>query len=282
MYDLPKKTVQCIERFEPVDMEGLRLWPIRVGEYDEFLMASPAIDFLQQSLPVALMSMPLLQAYYAIDVESVIDEQLPYGFLSRAMLFLALALRLGEGMEPERRIGLLHPVPMPGDGKRLKALVFSPDGEELLQITPAAFQRLRPVLAAQNGIELLPDDTNPVLAETEREVRRRNAPKLNSEVSALVASVAVFSGAEETDIYDWPILKLLNRQQALKRAMDYLICGIGESQGGKWKNGNPVPNPFFERVRESGGGVIALDEYMNGAAADAVERQQSGAAQNPQ
>lgn len=39
---------------------------------------------------------------------------------------------------------------------------------------------------------------------------------------------------------------------------------IGESQGTKWKGGNPYPSPFFDRVREDSPALIAMDKFAGG------------------
>lgn len=276
MNDLPRPIQQKINRYEPVETDGITLYPIRVEEYEDFLLAKPALEFLQQSLPVALMSVPILQAYYAMDIESVFDEQAPTGLLGSTLLLLALALRLGEGEEPEKRIRRFRIVPYPNDTKRLRMIAFSTDGEEINTMTPAMFQRWKPIIAAQNGVELLPDDANPELVQAEKDVLRKRSLNLDTNMESLVCGVATLSGAEEADIYSWPILKLQNRQNAIKRAMDYLICGVGESQGTKWKLGNPCPHPFFDRVKEGSLGAIGLDSYLGGAGAEAVRSQESG------
>lgn len=268
MSDIPEKYLKQIRRYEPVDTEGMRFWPILVEEYEEFLLARAAIDFMQQRLPRMMVNMPILQAYYMLDSQSIEDEQIPTGLMARALLFLALSLRLGQGLPVENRIALFRP--RISESGRLKSLLFSPDGEEICEITPAAFQRLRPILAAQNGLEIQPDDANPALVDAEQELAKKKAPELVMEPESLVASVAALSGADEKEIYEWPIAKLLNRQRALHRALDYLICGIGEAQGTKWKKGNPCPNPFFDRKKEGSAAKVALTEFASGAALNAV------------
>lgn len=274
--DLPRDIQQKIRRYEPIETDGITLYPVRVEEYEDFLLARPALDFLQQSLPVALMSVPILQAYYAMDLESAMDGQKTTGLLGRSLLLLALALRLGEGEDAQERIRRLKVVPYPNDVKRLRGIAFTPDGEELVTVTPAMFQRWKPILAAQNGIELLPDDANPELVQAEKDVLSRNSLNLKASLEELVDAVAALSGREEAEIYSWPILKLQNRQSALKRTMDYIICGVGEAMGTKWRHGNPSPHPFFEREKEGSAGLIGLDRYLGGAGAEAVRSQQNG------
>lgn len=268
MSEIPTKYLKQIRRYEPVEMDGLQFYPILVEEYEEYLMARSAIEFMQQSLPRALVNIPILQAYYVLDNQSIEDEQLPTGLMVRAVLFLALSLRIGQGLPVEKRIAMFKP--RVDEKGRLKSLVFTPDGEEICEISTAKFQRLRPILAAQNGLEIPPEDANPALVAAEQEIVRQKAPELEVNLESLIASVAALSGADEKEIYDWPIAKLQNRQRALHRALDYLICGIGESQGTKWKKGNPSPNPFFDRKKEGSAAKVALSEFGGGAALDAV------------
>lgn len=268
MGEIPTKHLNNIRRYLPVETEGLRLYPVLVEEYDEYLIAKSAIDFMQQSLPRAMINMPILQAYYALDSQSVEDEQLPTGLMARAVLFLALALRIGRGLPVEKRIACFAPR-IDGNGK-LKSLVFSPDGEEFCEITPAKFQRLRPILAAQNGLTIPEEDANPELVAAEAELARQRSPELEWRLEDLIASVAEFGGVDEEEIYGWPIAKLQSRQRALHRGFDYIICGIGEAQGTKWKKGNPSPSPFFDRKKEGSAAKVALTEFAGGAALNAV------------
>ena len=269
MSDIPTKYLRQIRRYEPVDTEGLRLYPILVDEYEEFLTARPAIEFMHQSLPRVMLNMPILQAYYMLDSQSVADEQIPTGLMERALLFLSLSLRIGQGLPAEQRINLFRAKVDTQTGK-LKALLFTPDGEEICEITPAAFQRMRPILAAQNGIEIPENDANPALVRAEEERKRQNAPELEASPEDLISTVAALSGTEEAEIYGWPIAKLQNRQKALNRVLDYLICGIGEAQGTKWKKGNPVPSPFFDRKKTESAAKVPLTEFAGGAAINAV------------
>lgn len=270
MVEIPYRIQRQINRYEIVDFENLRLYPVRVENYDEFLAARPAIAFVQQSLPVALMSMPLLQAYYQIDVESIHDAQLPTGLFAQALLFLAMSLRIGEDMPREKRVGLFRICRDQKKTDRLKYLEFKDLDGETKRITPSQFQRLRPILAVQNGIELADDDANPELLAADEFLSSKNAPELEITVESLVSSVSALSGVEEAEVYDWPILKLQRRERALKRAMDYIVCGIGESQGAKWKSGNPVPHPWFAKSQNGMGALVSLDDFAGGAAKSQV------------
>ena len=272
MGKIPASISSKIRRYMPVDIDGVRLYPVIVDEYEAFVQARPAIEFAQQSLPVAYVSVPLLQAYYAIDINSIVDAHLPSGLMARAMIFLALALRVGRGESLESRIRHFKVKASPHDVTRLLALTVNLDGEELYEITPVKFQRWLPILAAQNGLVLPSDTDNPELLRTEGILLSKQSVDVDVSIEAVVSSVSSLSGIEENVIYDWPILKLDNRRQALQRAMDYIVCGIGEAQGTKWKRGNPVPSPFFPKKKDGSIAAIPMDEFAGGAARDAIQR----------
>lgn len=272
MNQIPASIQSKIRRYAPVDIDGVTLYPVTVDEYDAFNQARPAIEFVQQSLPVAYVSMPLLQAFYSIDMESLSDAKLPSGLFARAILFLALALRLGRGDSTENRLRRFKVRVSPNDVKRLVAISFDIDGEERYDITPVKFQRWLPILAAQNGIALADATDNPALLKAEEVIQAKKGVDVDVSLEAAVSSVALFSGVDDESIYDWPILKLTHRRQALQRAMDYMICGIGEAQGAKWKHGNPVPSPFFPRKKEGSVAAIPMSEFAGGAAQDAIKQ----------
>lgn len=272
MSEIPASIQAKIRRYAPVDIDGVTLYPVTVGEYDAFNQARPAIEFVQQSLPVAYVSMPLLQAFYTIDIESLSDAKLPSGLFARAILFLSLALRVGRGEPLETRLRRFKVRVSPNDVKRLVALSFDIDGEERYDITPVKFQRWLPILAAQNGIALADATDNPALLKAEEIIQSKKGIDVDVSLEAMVSSVALFSGIDDEAIYNWPILKLTQRRQALQRAMDYMICGIGEAQGAKWKRGNPVPSPFFPRKKEGSVAAIPMSEFAGGAAQDAINQ----------
>lgn len=269
--NLPLSMVGRIRAFEPIEAEGLTLYPIRVEEFDAFSHARGAIEFLQQSLPVTLLSKPLLQAYYSIELEAAARGEKSVGLLYEAILFLLMALRAGDGDEIEKRVERVRIVPREDDVTRLERLEFRLSDERVANITPVQFQRLRPILAAQNGIELLSDRANPDLVQAERDLAELNAPDLEFGLEQVLAAVALVSGCDEEEMGAWPILKLMLRKEALQRMMGYLACSMSAAAGGKWKGGNPVPNPIFARVNDHAGGVVDMASFAGGTGMRAVQ-----------
>ena len=150
--ELSRNIKRAADRYEPVETAGLTLWPIRVCEQEDFERAKPAIDVIQQALPVRYAVMPLLTAYWVMDLESMEREEEPVGLFNRALAFLALALRLGEGRSLSDRISLFHVKLSLENVMDLKGITFTWNGKEEITITPVQFQRLRAILAYQNGI----------------------------------------------------------------------------------------------------------------------------------
>lgn len=270
MQDLSPEMAKAVRRFEPIETEGLTLYPICVKDIDKFTVARPAIEFMQQSLPVALLSKPLLQAYYTLELDAAANGQPGGGLFYKSILFLLLALRAGDGLPDEQRMELVNFELKENDPTRLKSVLIFVNGE-VKRITPMQFQRLRPILAAQNGIELLSENANPELVQAERDLAEMNAPKLQYRVEMLKATVASFSGADESEMEDWPILKLLLRRDAVQRLVGYIVCSVAEAQGAKWKHGNPYPSPLYDREIDYCGGLIDMSTFAGGAGMRAVQ-----------
>lgn len=270
MQDLSPEMVKAVRRFEPIETEGLTLYPICVKEINEFTLARPAIEFMQQSLPVTLLSKPLLQAYYQLDLDAAANGQPASGLFYKSILFLLLAMRTGDGMPPEERMNLVDIEPNEKDPMKLKSVLIS-TGDGIKKITPMQFQRLRPILAAQNGIELVSENANPELVQAERDLAEMNAPKLRYDIEALKATIATVSGADESEMEEWPILKLLLRRDAVQRLVGFITCSFAETQGGKWKHGNPYPSPLYDREIDYCGGLIDMSTFAGGAGMRAVQ-----------
>lgn len=247
MINLSANIKRSIRRYEPVKTEGFTLWPILVSEWEEFLIARPAIDIVQQAFPVRLAAMPLLDAYWDIHIEATAQDLPHEGLFTRALAALALSLRLGQGMKLPDRVCLFG-ISVNEQTGRLNGVSFrDPQTGEEKMLTPVQFQKIRQIIAEQNGVELESERANPDLIEAERILAERNGPTLKADIYDLISGIAAFTGLDEAEIEDWPILKLRKRQDAFQRAVDYIVCGIGEKSGCSWKNGNPVPHLFFDR-----------------------------------
>lgn len=269
---------KAVRTYKAIETDGMTLYPIPVSRWDEFMLARPALELMQQTLPVKYISMPLLSAYYAMDYEAVTGDGdgLPTGLFARSLLLLSLALRLGRADEDaEQALERFRLRADENDPSTLAAVEFSQDGEMMQSITPVQFSRLREIIAAQNGVELVSADANPELVKAERDLAEQKGSKLSGDFGELFCTVAALSHEDETTIMEWPIKKLMDRKNAYARVLGYLLCGVSEANGAKWKGGNPYPSPFFSRMQQGGGALIALDRFAGGAGAKAVAEQQA-------
>ena len=55
--------MQKIHSYKPIEVDGLTFYPMTVGHYQDFLRARIVLEFMQQSLPVAYVGIPLLSAW---------------------------------------------------------------------------------------------------------------------------------------------------------------------------------------------------------------------------
>lgn len=271
---LPLQIQQAIDEYAPVEKDGLTLWPVRVKEHELFRQARPALELLQQSLPVRLLSMPLLQALYRMDLELIASGLPPTGLFTSAVLGLVLALRLGEGQDLETRLGMVTVRSEPDDPSTLKELTMVLDGEELVRVTPRSYTKLRRIIAAQNGITLWSSEADPELVEAERVMREKNAADLVPDLRKEIMAVSILTHTDRREVLEWPLLRFTETADSVRHLLEYVICAINEGAGCTWKGGNPVPHPWFERsTGGSNGGLVELSSLDRGNAEKAVAAQ---------
>ena len=188
------------------------------------------------------------------------------------MVLLCLALRLGRGKTRDELLSTRVLVITEKDNPTvLREVRFVLDDASVASIKPSTWKKLREIIAAQNGVELEPDDANPELVYAERALLAAKAPKIKFDLSNKIAWVAALSHADETEIYEWPILKFERRADVMKRTLDYLMFGIGQSSGMvSFKDGNPVPSPYYAKITDSYA-MRPIEEFGAGAAKRAVE-----------
>lgn len=265
MNELPISIQKAASRYKPIEADGLTLYPVAVKDYDIFLMTRPALEVMHQSLPVALMRVPLLSALYQMDFEAVCEGKPVVGLFSRAILGLALSLRLGEDRPIEERTNLFHIAVDPEHPERLMRLqFFDEDGKER-EITPVQYAKLRRIIAAQNGVKLESDMANPDIVKAEKDKASAGDIQLDANIDDWINAVSAISGVSEEEIDEWPILKFQRRSESFRRILDYIVCGVGECSGTTWKGGNPTPHPFFAKLKTGSGILTALGGTADGS-----------------
>lgn len=265
-----------VRRYEEIEIDGLTLYPIRVSEIEDFMDAQPALEVMQQAFPVELVSIPLMTALYRMDLKAYEAGEQPMGYFYRCLLLLALALRLGEGLDAEKRVNMFQVVVDPDNVKKLKSVRCLLGGIEQIEITPVQFAELRMIIAAQNGVEIPNDDLNPDLVRAERDIAAQQAAKLDWSLDTLLSTIATLSGTDESEMDDWPILKLKKRERTYERVIGNITCKIAEMQGTTWKGGNPYPNLFFDKKDDGMGGMMALEDFAGGQGVGAVASGEAG------
>ena len=274
MKELPISIQEKLERYQPIKKGGYTLYPVRVADYRRFSVARPALEFAQQSLPVALLSVPLLDAFYKLELQNHSENREPSGFFASAVTALELALRLGDGEEADGGEEI-RALPIPGKtNDTLKEILFLRGQEQIASVTPQKFQSLRPIIAAQNGIQIPDEEANPEILEMERLMEQNERANLEPKMWEKIVYVSQGSGIQEEEIYDWPLLKLERHAAILQRTTDYLAAQLAALSGMvKFKDGNPVPSPYFGRQKSGLRSLRDLQSPESGVDAAARDHQ---------
>lgn len=264
MSELPMQIYKAAMRYKTIEVDGLTLYPVLVIEYAEFSIAQPALTVMHQSLPVAMMRMPLLSALYAMDFEAASNGKPATGLFSRALLCLALSLRIGESKSIEERMRAFQVLVDRENPAKLMGLRFVDADGKKRDITPVQYANLRQIIAAQNGVKLEDDKANPDIVKAQHDMASASAKQLDTNIDDWISAISALTGTAEEEIDQWPILKFQRRSESLRRILDYLVCGFGEMNGTTWKGGNPTPHPFFAKAADGNGVLTAMGGSADG------------------
>ena len=273
--ELPFSIQDKIDKYEPITTDGITTYPIQVKNLRQFAICRPVLDFVHQSLPVTLLIVPLLDAFFKLDLKELQETGTVKGYISASILLLCLALRLGEGLEAQDRAKLCRIIPDKDDPQRLAEFRFYPpeEGAKPVIVTPRQFTALRKIIAAQNGAEIVSETANPEIIEAERLLARNHAGDLEPTLYDKVIFAAQGSHVTEDTVLEWPILKMERHAAVYKRTIDYSALLTAEASGMvEFKNGNPVPSPIFARKKNGLSSMQEIGAIGNGKAKEAAAK----------
>lgn len=250
--DTPKREVEVkVRKGEMITVCGLNLYPIMMTDYEEFLYCKDALSMRQTSFPVKYLSKNYLSAIYGMEMDSIRETKKPTGIFAKIINLLCLSLRIGEDRDKIIRRAIFY---RKGTNE-LDHLAFPSDGE-IVTITPRDFSlQVRPILAAQNGIELPKEMQNIDLVRSYEYLKQQKAnaaKKMNVNIGDLISSVAFQSKIREREICDWTVLEFEQRRKAIERDKRYTMYGQAELSGMvSFKNGNPAPSWEYDVLDDS-------------------------------
>lgn len=241
---------------EPIQQYGLSLWGISMRQYEEWAKCKKVWLSRQSTFPVFCISLPFLNALFALDMDAIQRTGNPVGLMYTIMYGLGLALRLGEDCVRDGKIYLS----VNEQEEKLNSIVVLQNGVKT-EITPGMFKNLRKTILWMQG-DTLPDETlNDELLETSAILAERNTPPLKYSLLDLEASVALASGVRTKDVVEWSILEFETMKRAIDRSKRHMICGIGATNGCSWEGGNPYPSWCFDKEETKSSALIAQSQF---------------------
>lgn len=235
--------------------EGLEWWPISMRHWGEWERCRNVLLARQAKFPVSCISLPFLSALAFLDIASIDATGIAQGLISSVLQMMRLALRMNEDSVKDGRIRAIF-----NDRELSGVFIQQKDGEEKL-ITPVAFDEVRRVLVWQQGEDLPDESLNDELLETEQDLAERNRPKLKYSMHSLISSVALACHARPQDLLDWPIIEFDSMRKAIDRSKKHELCAIAESNGAKWKGGNPYPSWCFDRDEQVSNALVSASDF---------------------
>lgn len=247
----------AIRRGEPIEALGLKLYPITMAQYEEFLSVQDSLTFRIATLPPRYLSYDYLSALFACEL----DSGGRMGHFFNALRFLHMALR-----EPFDLQVFTQNITFEENTKPVKIKTMKIKQKSFIAaITPKEFSTtLRPILAEQNGLELPDESANlDIIADAEKLKTMHATLSLKFSIGEMIASVAYQSHVSEREIVSWTIREFEARKRAIDRDKRYMLYNAAELSGMvKFKNGSPAPSWLFD-LSDDRMGTVQVDQVTN-------------------
>ena len=246
---------EALLKYEPIELNGLVYYPITVADLDKWQALKPVLCLRQGTLPAAFACMTYLQCVWALDysAKSNIGEGQD-GIWNALLSILFLSLRLSDGDE-------IQAIGNPASPQTITNIRIIKDGQET-DITPMEFMQVRKLIAEQNGAELPDEADNPDLIEAANDTQSAEPISFEYSDADYMTSVASAKGLRRKDLFSWSIKEFEDEARAIRRRYGYFLASIAESQGAKFKSGNPYPTWMFDKRKDEFAGLISLTDLQ--------------------
>lgn len=221
---------------QPVEVCSLQLFPLKMGDYMVWTSCKPVLTLRLGTLPAAYAVLPYASALYAMDMDGPKNAW--------TAKFLTLICKAANIPLDTAHVRVTAD---PQNPKKLQAFQFL-QAAKWVTLTPTDCAKVRQAIAQQNG-ETIPDEAdNPELLEAAEFLRSKGVPALDWDVFSMMDAVACCSHIRIAQLLDWTIWEFETRAKSIQRIMGYQLSYLAESQGNKFKSGNPYPSWCFDRA----------------------------------
>ena len=253
----------AILKYEPIEWNGLVLYPIRVADYNKWQALKPVLVLRQGTLPAVYACMTYLQCVWALQFDAYERGDASRGTWNMLACLVFLSLRLSDE-------DIIQPIGNPEDPRSITAMRIIKDGEAH-DISVMEFTALRRLIAEQNGAELPDEADNPDLIEAANDISNSKDAGLNYDFSDMLTSVASAMKIRRAEILDWTIKEFDDVMRSIRRRYGYLLASIAESNGAKFSHGNPYPTWIFDKSKDEYAGLISLNKLQSDHNANIIE-----------
>ena len=256
---------EAILKYEPIELNGLVYYPIRVEDYSKWQAVKPVLTLRQGTLPAVYACMTYLQCVWALQFDAHERGDTSHGTWDLLACLMFLSLRLSDG-------DFIQPIGNPESPKNVTAMRITKDGE-VYEITAMDFAQVRKLIAEQNGAELPDEADNPDLVEAAEDVSSSMNVQLKYDLSDMLTSVSSSMGLRRKDLMEWSIKEFDDVMHSIKRRYGYFMSSIAEGNGAKFKNGNPYPTWIFDREKDEFAGLIPLSKLQSAHHANITQQE---------
>ena len=253
---------------EPISYAGLVLHPLKVKEYALYRIGQDSFELMQASLSPKLARLSWFPCLDALDREIKEQTGKPGIYMPCAVKVMEAALNLDPGSK--------FSAARNSQGNISAVMIQKDAGSQPVLLNMQQMRDVREIIAAQNGYEIPDEGWTLELYRAQKQLQKTGDAGLKFDLEELLYSVAVNTGENAEDIWEWSIKRFQLMQKAISRKLGYMICTTAEIAAQvKFTNGNPYPDWRLPRAadRPKGFRTLAQIEGTGGAILNSPEIQ---------
>ena len=244
----------AILRYEPIEMNGLVYYPLRVADYEKWQAIKPVLTLRQGTLPAVYACMTFLQCVWALqyDAEQAKGQGRTWDTLACLMF---LSLRLSDK-------DMIQPIGNSNDPRTITSIRIVKNGEQF-DISALEFAQVRKLIADQNGAELPDEADNPDLIEAAEDILNQSDIHVKADFGDMLTSVSSARNIRRADLLEWSIKEFDDELRAINRRYGFFLASIAQVQGAKFPKGNPHPTWIFDKEKDEFAGLISMEKLSS-------------------
>lgn len=265
------------------DWNGLKVYPLLIDEYEANMAALSCLTIMHQAMPFEFLGIPYLRMLHnsaeqmpelygdhIVKLRDVIvksfrvsNDRVVFTRDNKQRVKWYISFAKKKAFDSSR--GKMSP------GRKYAPIdlniISATNDEEMLNefgiytISESNFMKLRELICKINALEVPDESVNLDIWQSYNDLQSIQSTPVEYSFESLLFAVSAASHISVEDLRKKSLWEFSNIANAHDRILRFIICALAESNGAKYKNGNPVPDWRFDKKNTDIMGMVSYSSF---------------------